>query len=210
MNALSSLQAIAKAKHISTFHCYPTMLSPVKPQKGSLLVSEPFMLDPNFKRSVVLLTEFEEQGAIGFILNQLSDYRVNDLIPDSTCTLPVFVGGPVANDTLHFIHTCYDKLNSGIEIMDGIYWGGNYEALQILINSGQINSSEIKFFIGYSGWGEEQLEAELEQNSWLVAKNFNSEVIFVENEENLWKEVVIGLGPKYAHIANFPENPQWN
>ncbi len=186
------------------------MLSPDKPQKGSLLVSEPFMLDPNFKRSVVLLTEFEEQGAIGFILNQKSDLLVSNLIPESNCIFPVFIGGPVATDTLHFIHTCYDKLNSGIEIMDGIYWGGNSEALQILINSNKIDSSEIKFFVGYSGWGEAQLEEELQQNSWLVANKFNSEVIFVEDEENLWKEVVIGLGPKYAHIANFPENPQWN
>lgn len=186
------------------------MLSPVKPQKGSLLVSEPFMLDPNFKRSVVLLTEFEEQGAIGFILNQRSDLLVSDLIPESTCTLPVYIGGPVANDTLHFIHSSYEKLSSGVEIMDGVYWGGNFEALQILINNNQIDSSEIKFFMGYSGWAEEQLEAELEQNSWLVASKYNPQVLFVEDEENLWKEVVIGLGPKYAHIANFPENPQWN
>jgi len=186
------------------------MLSPIKPQKGNLLVSEPFMLDPNFKRSVVLLTEFEEQGAIGFILNQRSDLIVSDLISESTCSFPVFLGGPVANDTLHFVHACYDKLNSGIEIMEGIYWGGNFEALQVLINHDQINQSEIKFFVGYSGWAEEQLESELKQNSWLVANSFNSEVIFVEDEENLWKEVIIGLGPKYAHIANFPENPQWN
>ncbi|MGB4399681.1 MAG: YqgE/AlgH family protein [Daejeonella sp.] len=186
------------------------MLSPVKPQKGNLIVSEPFMLDPNFKRSVVLLTELEEQGALGFILNQKSDFIVSDLISDSACNFPVFIGGPVANDTLHFIHSCYDKLNSGIEIMDGIYWGGNFEALQVLIANNQLDKSEIKFFIGYSGWGEEQLEGELEQNSWLVSNSFNSEVIFVEDEENLWREVVIGLGPKYAHIANFPENPQWN
>ncbi|HEY1010097.1 MAG: YqgE/AlgH family protein [Daejeonella sp.] len=186
------------------------MLSPIKPKKGTLLVSEPFMLDPNFKRSVVLLTEIEEQGAIGFILNQRSNLIVSDLLPDSSCGLPVFIGGPVANDTLHFIHSCYDKLNSGIEIRDGIYWGGNFEALQVLLSTGQIKSSEIKFFIGYSGWGEEQLDGELEQNSWLVSDKFNSEVIFVEDEENLWREVVIGLGPKYAHIANFPENPQWN
>jgi putative transcriptional regulator len=186
------------------------MLSPVKPQKGNLLISEPFMLDPNFKRSVVMLTEFENEGVLGFILNHRSDFLLSDVIPDCSSDLPVFIGGPVANDTLHFIHTCYDKLHSGVEIMDGIYWGGNFETLKLLINTDQINSSEIKFFAGYSGWGEEQLNQELEQNSWLVANKFNSEVIFVEEEENLWREVIIGLGPKYAHIANFPENPQWN
>ena len=102
------------------------MLNPVKPKKGSLLVSEHFMLDPNFKRSVVLLTEFEKEGALGFILNQRSDLMLKDILPDSTSDFPVFIGGPVANDTLHFIHSCYDKLNSGIEIAEGIYWGGNF------------------------------------------------------------------------------------
>lgn len=187
------------------------MLSPILPQKGSLLVSEPFMIDPNFKRSVVMLAEYEESGAVGFILNQRSDLLLKDIISDcGEADHPVFLGGPVANDTLHFIHSCYDKLNSGIEIREGVYWGGNFEALQVLLNTNQISHDEIKFFIGYSGWGEGQLENELEQNSWLVTNKFNSEVLYVEDEENLWREVVIGLGPKYAHIVNFPENPQWN
>ncbi len=187
------------------------MLSPTQPKTGSLIVSEPFMMDPNFKRSVVLLTEYEEAGAIGFILNQRSDLSLNDLISDLNPTdFPVFIGGPVANDTLHFIHSCYDKLNSGIELSKGVYWGGNFEALQVLINNKELKHDEIKFFIGYSGWGQGQLAQEIEQNSWLVTDKFNSEVLFVEDEENLWREVVIGLGPKYAHIANFPENPQWN
>jgi putative transcriptional regulator len=95
-------------------------------------------------------------------------------------------------------------------IREGVYWGGNFETIKILINNYQLNPKEIKFFAGYSGWDAGQLNNELEQNSWLVTNKYNNEVIFVENEENLWKEVVIGLGPRYAHIANFPENPQWN
>lgn len=187
------------------------MLSPNQPENGCLIVSEPFMMDPNFKRSVVLLTEYEEAGAIGFILNQRSDLLLNELISDLGETdFPVFIGGPVANDTLHFVHSCYDKINSGIEIREGVYWGGNFETLRILLNTNQLNHDEIKFFIGYSGWSPGQLADEISHNSWLVTDKFNPEVLFVEDEENLWKEVVIGLGPKYAHIANFPENPQWN
>jgi len=169
------------------------------------------MSDPNFKRSVVLLAECEEAGAVGFILNQKSNLLLNDIFPDVKGTdFPVYFGGPVDPDTLHFVHSCFDKLNSGIKISEGVFWGGNFETIKILLNNNQINHNEIKFFVGYSGWGAGQLNEELNQNSWLVTDKYSSEVIFVEDEENLWREVVIGLGPKYAHIANFPENPQWN
>lgn len=187
------------------------MLSPLKPKNGSLIVSEPFMIDPNFKRSVVLITEYEITGSLGFILNQRTALFLSDLMPElEHINIPVFFGGPVAPDTLHFVHSCYDKLNSGIEIREGIFWGGNFETLKVLLNNKQITKDEIKFFAGYSGWSAGQMDEELEQNSWLVTDKYSSEVIFVEDEENLWREVVIGLGPKYAHIANFPENPQWN
>ena len=187
------------------------MISHNNYQSGSLLVSEPFMLDPNFKRSVVLLTEHSAAGSIGFVLNQRTDLLLNDVISECwDCTFPIFIGGPVANDTLHFIHRCYDKLLGGIEIKDGVYWGADFERLKLLINSNEIRSNEVRFFIGYSGWGEEQLETELEQNSWLISNNYSAEALFAEDGENLWKEIVISLGPKYAHIVNFPENPMWN
>ena len=187
------------------------MLSPHKPKSGSLIVSEPFMSDPNFKRSVVLLTEFEEAGAVGFILNQRSNLLLNDLIPDlKTADFPVYFGGPVAPDTIHFVHTRYDKIDSGHMIRKGVYWGGNFETIKVLLNNNLLSPKDIKFFVGYPGWGAGQLDEEIDQNSWLVTDKYNYEVIFVEDEENLWREVVIGLGPKYAHIANFPENPQWN
>lgn len=187
------------------------MISNILPKSGSLLLSEPFMLDPNFKRSVILLTEFNEEGSIGYILNHKSEFLLKDIIPElNEGDFPIYIGGPVGNDTLHFIHSCYDRMNSGIEVTEGIYWGGNFETLKLLIESDQIAQDEIKFFIGYSGWGEGQLQAELEQNSWLVTNGYNPSILFLDNEENLWKEIVITLGPKYAHIANFPENPMWN
>ncbi|WP_423147218.1 YqgE/AlgH family protein [Rubrolithibacter danxiaensis] len=187
------------------------MLSNSNPQIGSLLLSEPFMLDPNFKRSVVLLTEHNEQGTIGYVLNHRSDYILKDVVSDfGEAEFTVYIGGPVANDTLHFIHRCYDRMNSGTEISNGIYWGGNFETLKLLIENRMVTEDEIKFFVGYSGWGDSQLQDELEQNSWLVTNTFNTSYVFVNDDENLWKDVVLGLGPKYAHIANFPENPLWN
>ena len=187
------------------------MLNSVSPHTGSLLISEPFMLDPNFKRSVVLLAEHNEEGTIGYVLNQKSEYLLKDLIPDCPdAAHSIYIGGPVGNDTLHFIHRCYDRMNSGTEIVNGFYWGGSFETLKLLINTHQIDENEVRFFMGYSGWSPGQLSRELEQNSWLVTNKFNPAALFNEEEENLWREIVIGLGPKYAHIVNFPENPMWN
>lgn len=187
------------------------MMSPKNLESGCLLVSEPFMLDPNFKRSVVLLSEHSSAGSVGFVLNQRTNLLFSDVVPECMdCTFPIFIGGPVGNDSLHFIHRCYDKLLSGIEIKDGVYWGADFEKLKEMINSNKIQAHEVRFFIGYSGWGEEQLETEMEQNSWIISNDYSADSLFAEDGENLWKEVVISLGPKYAHIVNFPENPMWN
>lgn len=187
------------------------MLNNFLPATSSLLVSEPFMLDPNFKRSVVLLTEHSEEGTLGYVLNHRSNLLLKDVLPEcDEATFPVFVGGPVANDTLHFIHKCYDRMNSGTQITEDIYWGGNFEVLKLLVNSKQVQEDEIKFFLGYSGWSADQLDNELKLNSWLISNKYNPDILFMMDEENLWKEVVIALGPKYAHIINFPENPMWN
>lgn len=187
------------------------MLSRTAPSSGKLLISGPFLMDPNFRRSVVLLTQHQEEGTIGFILNHASGYRLRDLVPEfGGADFPVYIGGPVATDTVHFIHRCYDKLNDGEEIAKGIYWGGNFEALKVLIDTRQIAAEEIKFFVGYSGWGEQQLRNELVENTWIVSDQYGPDLIFSENEEEVWREVIINLGPKYAHVSRFPQNPNLN
>ena len=187
------------------------MLSRLDPSTGRLLISEPFLMDPNFQRSVVLIAEHEQDGTIGFVLNQRSALMINDLIPElGNADFPVYIGGPVANDTVHFIHRCYDRLNDGEEIGKGIYWGGNFEALKILLQNESIGHDEIRFFIGYSGWGNEQLKREIAENTWIVSDQYHSDVVFNSNEDDLWREVIINLGPKYAHVSNFPSNPNLN
>jgi putative transcriptional regulator len=187
------------------------MLNQISAATGRLLISEPFMPDPNFKRSVILLTEYSEAGAMGFILNHQTEYLLGDILPDTSYSeIPVHMGGPVAENTLHYIHRCPDKIEGGIEIWDGIYWGGDFEKIKQLINSYQLNESEIKFFTGYSGWTPGQLDEELREDAWIVANKFEADSIFSNNESNLWKEIVISLGQRYAHIANFPENPLLN
>lgn len=187
------------------------MLSKTAPSTGKLLISEPFLSDPNFKRSVVLLADHGAEGTLGFILNQPSKLILKDLVPDLwEADYPVFIGGPVEVDTIHFVHRCYDKMGSGEEIAKGIYWGGNFETLKILVNSNSIQPHEVKFFLGYSGWSPLQLEEEIEQNTWIVSEKYHPDVVFAYNEEELWREVIINLGPKYAHISNFPSDPSLN
>jgi len=187
------------------------MLNNIKPKTGRLLISEPFMADPNFKRSVVLLTEHGDEGTVGYILNQVGNLLLKDVIQDLwAADNQIYFGGPVAADTLHFIHRAYDKLQSGEEIGNGIYWGGNFETLKILINTNAIDENEIKFFMGYSGWDNGQLELELNQNAWMVSDISHPDIIFGNDDEKLWRDVIVNLGPKYAHVSKFPVDPSLN
>lgn len=187
------------------------MLTKTPPSVGKILISEPFLSDPNFKRSVILLVEHGVEGTLGFVLNQLSSLNLNDLIKDfPPVDVPVFLGGPVEVDTLHFIHRCYDKMLSGDPIGDGLYWGGNFETLKVLFEQQEISTSDVKFFLGYAGWGKNQLTREIAEKTWLVSSNYQVSSLFELNEEDLWRELIVNLGPRYAHISNFPDDPSLN
>ncbi|MEJ5961650.1 YqgE/AlgH family protein [Pedobacter immunditicola] len=187
------------------------MLSQLEPSAGKLLISEPFLNDPNFRRSVVYIAEYSEVGTLGFVLNHKSDLLLSDLLPElGEANFPVYFGGPVGTDTLHLIHRCYDKMNDGEEVAPGIYYGGNLETLRILIENHDITEQEIKFFVGYSGWEADQLKSEIRENTWIVSDQFHADVLFSSSDEEVWREVIINLGPKYAHVSNFPQNPNLN
>lgn len=187
------------------------MLNKIIPEKGNILISEPFMLDSNFKRSVILITDYTDNGHVGYIINQKSDFLLRDIIPDCwDANFQVYFGGPVANDTLHFVHACPDKIEGGIALGNGLFWGGDFESLKLQINSYALKEEEIKFFIGYSGWTAKQLVDEIKENSWIVSDRYNPDIIFDYSDVNIWKEAIINMGQKYAHIANFPEDPALN
>jgi putative transcriptional regulator len=180
------------------------------PEKGRVLISEPFLLDPNFKRSIVLLTEHVEEGSVGFILNKPTEYKFNDLVEDfPDFEAPVFYGGPVATNTLQFIHKLGDMLEGSMEISEGLFWGGSFETLKILVETGSVYPDDFRFFIGYSGWSPGQLNDELKINSWIVSSAKIND-IFSDEPDKLWREILKGMGKKYALLASFPENPSVN
>lgn len=185
--------------------------SRTQPQRGDLLISEPFLPDPNFERTVVLLCEHNAEGSFGFVLNKPSLLKYNDVIDGvGDFNVPLFIGGPVQQDTLHFIHRAGSVIEDSVEISSGIFWGGNYEQLQSLIDTKQIKPQDFKFFIGYSGWGAGQLEMEMKEKTWIVSNVANPMQVFDMDPDKLWKVVLKNMGGKYKMISNYPIDPRLN
>lgn len=184
-----------------------TMLSP---KKGRLLIAEPSILnDASFKRSIILLTEHSDKSSVGFILNKPLEYVLEDLIPDLNCDFTVYQGGPVEQDNLYFIHRIPHLLPDSIEVANGIYWGGNFEALKNVLIDNLIDPNDIRFFLGYSGWEANQLHCELETQSWFITEN-DSDNIFSEDEESIWKNKLMQRGGEYKIWANAPADIKMN
>lgn len=180
------------------------------PAAGILLIADPFLKDPNFKRSVIFLCEHQSEGSFGFLLNKTYEYTLKDLVQNAEdLEIPVFFGGPVQTDTIHFLHQYPDLIRGGYEVIDGIYWGGDFEKAIALIRSGEIKPGKIRFYIGYSGWARGQLDDELKEKSWLSVKA-SQQLIFHKKTDEIWKEAIKHLGGNYLMMINFPTDPQLN
>ena len=182
----------------------------IEPGPGILLIADPFLKDPNFLRTVVFLCEHREEGSFGFVLNRKFENTLDELIPDvEGFKLPVFYGGPVQMDTIHFLHQYPVDIPGGEEVMKGIYWGGDFAKAVEMITSGEMDFQKIRFYIGYSGWGNGQLSEELKEKSWLTVKA-NRKLIFQTSAEDIWKESLKHLGGDYEMMIHFPTDPQLN
>jgi putative transcriptional regulator len=183
----------------------------ILPGIGTLLIAEPFLKDPNFMRTVVLLCRHQdEEGSFGFVLNKLFHQTLDELIPElAGFEWPVFVGGPVQMDTLHYIHEYPDLLPDCQEVAPGVYWGGDFETLKALMKNNEINADKIKFFLGYSGWESGQLDGEMREKSWITVQG-NLHIIFETPMEEIWKACLKALGGKYEMMIHFPTDPQLN
>jgi len=180
------------------------------PKKGRLLVSKPFLDDPYFKRTVILLCDHNEEGSFGFVLNKyvdldLSDFKLN--IPGVGDKLAI--GGPVENKNVYYLHCYGDQMPGSVHIYDDIYMGGVFSDLKILMSSPDFDANKVRFFIGYSGWTNDQLLEEINTESWYVA-TAQSDLIMDTNQDDLWGEVLKTMGGDYANLANFPNDPKLN
>ena len=180
------------------------------PEKGKILISEPFLPDTFFNRSVVYLTDHNPKGSVGFILNKKLDIKIADAVSGfEGWHEQLNMGGPVAPDTLHFLHNLGTLVPKSVHVEGDIYWGGDIDAIRDLIRSGSVSPAQIRFFLGYSGWSAGQLERELKENSWVIAK-VKSEMIMNSRGVDSWKRFLKSLKNKYRVWADFPESPEMN
>ncbi len=182
----------------------------VEPEKGKLLISEPFLGDYYFKRAVVLLVDHSKEGSFGIILNKPLSVELSEVVKDfPNFDAQVFLGGPVEEDNLFFIHTLGDQIEGSIEILEGLYWGGNLEIVKEMMLLKKITSAQIRFYIGYSGWSPNQLDEELKRNSWVVSRTKSTYLLDV-NPSDLWKSSLEKLGGDYSYWPKFPDDPMDN
>lgn len=180
--------------------------------QGKILLAEPYMLDPNFRRATIILCEHnnESGGSLGFIFNKPLQTNIDELIPDfPEFASEVYFGGPVQTDTIHYIHTLGDLLEDSLEIAKGVYWGGDFEKLKFLIDSKLVKPNQIRFFIGYTGWSKDQLEEEMKSGTWVVA-DFDPNYLFNGIPLKLWKQIMYNKGNTFTIIANMPDEVSWN
>lgn len=180
-----------------------------KPIKsGSLLLSEPFMLDPSFNRAACLVVSNDKkEGTFGFILNKKTNETLSSLV-DVDIDWPVFYGGPVETNALFYVHNNSFNLKDSIEITKGLFWHGDFEELVSKIKNGEVKQKDIRFFVGYSGWDGGQLRREIIENSWIVSNQEVENVL--SNPKNIWTNTLKEMGGIYKDFANFPVDPNLN
>ena len=182
----------------------------VKPAPGKILISEPFLYDHYFKRSVVLLADHNKEGSFGVIINKPMAVDFNEVVKDFPGFVDdLYLGGPVSTNNLFYVHTLGDQITDSVPIRKDLFWGGDVERIKELLLLGKLNKHNIRFFVGYAGWMPRQLDMELKRDSWLVA-DITTHQMMHDDVDNLWKDSLLRLGDKYRHWLNFPSEPALN
>lgn len=182
----------------------------VLPSRGKILISEPFLRDATFGRSVILLVDHTEEGSMGLVMNKQLPLLLNDIISEFKYLdeIPLYKGGPVATDTLFFLHTL-DDIPGSISICNGLYLNGDFTLIKRYILQGNKVDGCIRFFLGYSGWESEQLATELKENTWIVSEEDKS-YLMKDNIKEMWRKALERLGSKYEAWSRFPQIPAFN
>jgi putative transcriptional regulator len=187
------------------FEIKPTGL---KPSPGKLLIASPFLHDGYFGRSVVLVVEHNEEGTVGLILNKPKEVTIiSSNFHLNVTELKIFTGGPVSEDRMHILHRKAHLIDESLNIVDDLCWGGDFDQIIQFVESGVVKLKDFRFLIGYSGWSAGQLEAELNENSWVVMNAFDWDELLKLQDRKLWTKAVEILGFDYKHWLQLPTHP---
>ncbi|MCU0430653.1 MAG: YqgE/AlgH family protein [Cytophagaceae bacterium] len=179
-------------------------------KSGDILIAEPYLEDETFDRSVVLIGNHTHEGTFGFVLNKPSDLIISDVIEDlSSFSLPIYIGGPVEQDTLHFIYRNPLPLEGTVQLTQNLFWGGDFEKLKEMLNNQEVSPDDVRFFVGYSGWAEGQLDDELTKKSWITWTPSVDDIFDLPFRE-MWRNILKKMGGRYKILANYPSDPRLN
>lgn len=184
-----------------------------EPKTGDVIIAEPFLVDPYFSRSCILLTKHSDEiDTMGLVVNKKLDYHLTELIPDieTDAEIPVFLGGPLSNDRLFFIHDVSFDIPGATRIAQDVSLGGDFDTVKAILESQPDSSQHFKFFVGYSGWVKGQLSDEITSHTWAVCKNIPLQLIMATNTESTWRDCVASLGSNYKNWLTCPDNPSLN
>lgn len=182
----------------------------VMPSKGKILISEPFLDDSTFGRSVILLIDHTDDGSMGVILNKQLPFMLNEVVDEFKYLedIPLFKGGPIGTDTLFYLHTLPD-IRGALPVFNGLYVNGDFNEIKEYVLEGNPIDGHIRFFLGYSGWDPEQIHQEIRENRWIISKE-KKEYLLNKETKDMWKKSLGKLGSKYETWSRFPQVPSWN
>lgn len=180
-----------------------------KPENGCLLIAHPIIEDPHFYRTIVLLCEFNDDGAYGLILNRPLQHTLTEVLENSPIEGLLYEGGPVRRDSLHILHRIGPKISGSKVVKENLYWGGELEEFAEFIATHQATLNDIRFCAGYAGWSKDQLLTEVKIGGWILVR-CNLSKIFDLPAENMWKILLKSLGGEYFALAYYPPNPILN
>ena len=177
---------------------------------GQLLLASPALMDPNFRRAVILVGVHSEEGAMGVVLNRPSEVTVSEAVPQLEQTVaeqePVYVGGPVQPSSIVFLAEFLDPTPAGLLVLGRIGFPAPDAGIEELTEA----TARRRVFAGYTGWGEGQLDEELDQGDWIPHDSAVPDDVCCEAPEDLWSSVLTRMRGSYALIARMPADPSVN
>ena len=189
----------------------------LRAESGIVLAASPELQDPNFVRSVILICKHVDEGAYGLVVNKRSDYTIDQLLPDhpvlSKLRFPVHLGGPVSRDTMQILHRVPSLARPGTEISPGLWLGADLDAVANYLDGQGLDAmADVRFLVGYSGWGEDQLDRELATGSWLPSAA-QLDWLFSGTADHTWRQVVRRVEREVGDASGGLEPPpdvSWN